>query len=242
MKTSRILRALLAAVIAAGAASCASPPPQSPDRSAVWGYLSLVPHSQAGSGGGGSGSYGDRRMRHVRLVDYSRPGFAVVYVDGEMPPEQQATRTDVAVSIRPGGAGVHIEPANAAVSAGSRVQVSNASLEDHILSCPAAGLVRHVAPGETVAIDVRSPGEYPLFLLDVPSAESRVFAAPGTFAVVSPSGRFELTDLQPGRHELHAWHARLPPTSRWIDLEPGGVQRVDVKVGVQVSREAADAD
>src|SRR5262245_4462678 len=58
-----------------------------PGKARVFGTLRLVPHTgvEVPSSHGG-GSYGSRRMRDVELVDYSTPGFAVVYVAEETAP------------------------------------------------------------------------------------------------------------------------------------------------------------
>ena len=87
-------------------------------------------------------------------------------------------------------------------------------------------------PGESRSVAVSRPGEQGLFLLDVPEATATVFASPGAYAVVSSTGRFELGDLEPGAHELRAWHPRFPPAGRRVVLEPGAALRVDLEIGV----------
>ena len=174
-------------------------------------------------------------MRDVELVDYSRPGFVVVYLEGVA----SAETSETVLTIRPGTIGPRLEPEHAALSATGSLVLRNQDEQPHMVSCPAAGAVFPLAPGETRQIDLARPGEYPLFLIDVPGASSLVFVAPGTHTVVSPSGRFELGDLPPGRHRLGAWHPRLPSASHWIDLEAGRSSRVDLEIGVDVPQEAA---
>lgn len=221
----------LAALVAC--ATTATPP--APGRSTAWGYLKLVPHEGLESGGGG-GAYGDRRMRDVRLVDYSRPGFAVVYLEGagDGGPDAPgvAVANDVRLTIRPGPISTRLEPAHLALAAGGSVRIANASDSARLLSCPEVGLVRSLAPGDVATVALPHAGAYAFFLLDVPGASSTVFAAPGVFSVVSDSGRFELANVAPGRRQLHAWHPRLPPASHWIELAPGQVQRLDLEMGV----------
>jgi hypothetical protein len=189
----------------------------------VWGYVRLLPHEGVKpSGGGGGGSYGDRRLAGVELVDYDRPGFAVVYAEGLPAPADT-----LALSVREGIASPQLEPALAAVAAGGRITVRNETRADHTVSLPAAGAIHRLAPGASVEIAAGGSGEQSLFLLDAPRAEARVFVAPGPYAVASELGRFELGGLGAGgRVRLVAWHPRFPPAARWVDLS-GGSQRVD---------------
>ncbi len=174
-------------------------------------------------------------MRDVELVDYSRPGFVVVYVEGV----DSAEGSDALLTIRDGAIGPRLEPTHAALSATGTLTLHNDDERPHLVSCPAADTVFSLAPGETRKIELTRSGEYPLFLIDVPGVSSLVFVAPGTYSVVSASGRFELADLPPGRHRLGAWHPRLPSAFRWIDLDADGVLRVDVEVGVDVGPKGA---
>jgi len=228
---SRTLHLLALAGLALGCAS--EPTAPGPDRSTAWGYLTLVPHEGASAGSSSGGAYGDRRMGAVQLVDYSRPGFAVVYLDpapGGNGARAQANETEL--RIHEGAVATRIDPSHAAIASGGRVVVRNDSAAPHVLSCPAAGMVLHVPAGGSVDVPAPNAGEYAFFLLDVPGASSSVFAAPGAHTVVSDSGRFELADLEPGRRTIHVWHPRLPPISMQVDLQPGAVRRVDLEMGV----------
>jgi plastocyanin len=136
------------------------------------------------------------------------------------------------IAIRDGATGVRFEPAHAALAAGGTITIVNESQRPHLLSVPAAGLVRPLATGDAAPITNASAGEWSLFLLDVPGEEARVFAAPGPFQIVSTSGRFALGDLAPGATQLHAWHPRFPPASRAISLAAGVPTRVDLELRV----------
>jgi hypothetical protein len=197
----------------------------------VWGYVRLLPREGVKpAGGGGGGSYGDRRLADVELVDYERPGFAVVYAEGRPAPADA-----LALAVREGVASPQLEPALGAVAAGGRISVRNETRAPHTLSLPAAGAIHRLAPGASVEIAAGEGGEQALFLLDAPRAEARVFVAPGPYAVASELGRFELPGLGAGgRVRLVAWHPRFPPAARWVELA-GGSQRVDLEL--QVGRE-----
>jgi len=186
----------------------------------------LVPREGVTPGGVGGGSYGDRRLRDVEFVDYTRPGFAVVYAEAASAPggELAFTIQDWRVSTR-------IEPENGAVGAAGRVVVRNESADAHLVSYPAADLVRKLEPGDELAIPVPRAGEQAVFLLDGQSSAT-FFAAPGPFAVVSAAGTFELTGLKPGPQRLRIWHPRFPTAVEDVVLEPDAALQVDFELGI----------
>jgi hypothetical protein len=229
----RQLAAFAALAALAGALGCAGgAAAPAPGKARLYGTLRLVPHEGTQHSSGGGGSYGSIRLRDAGLVDYSTPGFAVVYVAGGAQPEGS-----VAVTIRDTHIEPRLEPENLAVGAGGRIAIENASVVPHILSYPAARLVRRLAPRERIEIDVPQAGEQGLFLLDVPEARATLFAAPGRFSVVTTTGAFELGDLEPGAVVLRAWHPRFPPVSRSVELAPDASLRVDLEMGVDVAPE-----
>lgn len=240
----RALRGLpwaLAAVLA-----CAGAPELSePGRSGVWGYVRLVPHEGVApqDTAGASSGYGDRRYADVELVDYSKPGFAVVYLDDAPGGAEWTGRpAPLALALEGGAGGLRFEPAQAAVAVDGRILVTNRSGDARVVSCPEAGLLRLLADGEAVAIPVDRAGELELFAPDRPGARARLFAAPGPFAVVSAAGRYDLVDVKPGARTLRVWHSRFPPAERRVELAPGSVARVDLELGVGLGSEGSAAD
>lgn len=226
------MRRLGVGLFAALLAACASGPPAPPEgRGGAWGYLRLVPREGLPARSPGSASYGDRRLADVSLVDYQRPGFAVVY-DVAGTTAAAAAASPLRLAIRSGAVGPRIEPAHAALSAGGAIEVVNETAEPHVVSCPAAQIVRRLEPGGSVAIEADAPGEWPVFLLDAPPEQALVFAAPGAWAVTGETGRFEFADLAPGRHRLAAWHHRFPPASLEVEVPAGQVVRVDLELRV----------
>lgn len=208
--------------------ACASgAPPTAPDRAGAWGYVRLVPREGVAAITKGGASYGDREVADAQLLDYSKPGFSVVYAEGAAPPAGEAK-----LAIRDGVADAEFDPPHAALGAGGAIHVKNESAVEHVLSCPTGRLVRRLAPGESVSIATDAAGEWSLFLLDAPSAAALAFAAPGPFAVTSNAGRFALSDLAPGTARLHAWHPRFPPSSTSVDLGAGASTRVDLELRV----------
>ncbi len=238
------MRSLFASLGAVFLCSCASAPPvPAPGRAAAFGTVRLVPREGVTPAAPGSHSYGDREFEGVELVDYSKPGFAVVYLDPQGAEGERSStsapraRDRASLSIRAGATHAIFDPPQAALGAGGEITVANQSDAAHVVSCPAAGLVKRLAQGESIAIAVATPGEWPVFLLDVAGEQARIFAAPGPYRVVSSAGRFELLDLEPGRAHLRAWHPRFPAASAWVDLAPGKSQRVDLELRVDQREE-----
>lgn len=230
------MRRPFASLLVALLIACASSPTPPAGRAAAWGYVRLVPRDGVAAITSSGGSYADREVADAEFVDYSKPGFAVVYADGAAAPAGRAE-----IAIRAGIAGATFEPPNTALAAGGAIAVANESDEPHVLSCPSARLVRRLAPGESVEIAADVAGELELFLLDTTGAQARVFAAPGPFAVVTTAGRFALADLAPGPTRLHAWHPRFPAASVDTDLGAGKSTRIDLELRVE-RPEGAPAD
>ncbi len=226
----RAPKAILSAVLGAALSACATgaPPDPPPGSATAWGFVRLVPRAGVTPRAPGAASpYADPALRDVEFVDYSRPGFAVVYLEGTHSPAGTAS-----FHIRDGPLRPYLEPAHAAVGVGGTLQLTNSSARAHLLSLPDAELVRRLEPGEALEIELSEAGEHPVFLLDAPEELGRLFVAPGRFAVASEAGRFELRDLPPGRLRLRAWHPRFPPISRDLELAPGRAVRVDLEMGV----------
>lgn len=218
--------------------ACASnPPAPSRGRGTVFGELTLRPHPGVTMPERGDATYSDPRLRDAQIVDYSQPGFAVVYLEGAPPAGEQ-----VELSIRASQFDTRLEPRWAALAQNGTVTVRNTTGEPHTVSCPSLSLVARVGPGESLTIPVRAPGAHPLFLLDRPQAEAGFFAAPGPYAVLTRDPRFELRDVAPGHAELHAWHPRLPPVARAVDVLADQLLRVDLEMGVgRTPTETSDA-
>ncbi len=226
----RAPKAAVSAVLCAALTACAtgSPPDPPAGSSTAWGFVRLVPREGVTPRAPGAASpYADPALRDVELVDYTRPGFAVIYLEGTPSPEGTAS-----FQIRDGTLRPYLEPAHAAVGVGGTLRLTNASVRAHVLSFPDADLVRRLEPGEVLELLLPEPGEHPLFLLDEPEELGRLFVAPGRFAVASEAGRYELREISPGHLRLRAWHPRFPPISRDLELAPGRAERVDLELGV----------
>ncbi|MEX2208697.1 MAG: carboxypeptidase-like regulatory domain-containing protein [Myxococcota bacterium] len=175
----------------------------------------------------GGGAYSDRRLADVELVDYARPGFAVVWLDGAAD-----TSANARLAIRANEFETRLEPTWSAVAAGGTLDLVNITREIHTVSCPSLGIVRRLEPGEALVVEVPEAGAHPLFLLDRPQIEGGVYAANGPFAVLTNKGQFELRDLAPGPVSLHVWHPRFPPVARRVEVVADQTRRIDIEMGV----------
>lgn len=222
---------LTLALVSTFAMACAGPG-QTPasGRAAAWGYVTLVRPQGAAADRMGI-AYGDGRLRDVERVDYSRPGFAVVYVAGVPVP---SNGEPLRLSIEEGPVGPRLAPAYAATGVSVHIVAVNRTRAVRVLSSPSAGLVRKLEPGESIELALPGAGEHAFHLLGSAGASAIVFAAPGPFSLVSSTGRYELADLAPGHLLLHTWHPRFPPSTAWIDLAVGEVLRQDLELGLGV--------
>jgi hypothetical protein len=192
----------------------------------LWGELALVPHAGVVLPAARDAAYGDPRLAGVRLVDYSRPGFAVVYLDAP------ASRSAALLSIRSTARGERIEPEHAVVGAAGRLELVNRTGAEQLVSCPELQIVRRLAPSQSAVLGPLVPGPLHLHLLAPEPSTATVFASPGPFAVVGGDARWSLSGIAPGRATLRAWHPRFPPLARDVEVRAGSAQRVDLALGV----------
>ena len=180
-----------------------------------------------------SGAYSDRRLSRAKRVDYSHTKYAVVFVPSAPTPN----RAPLDLAIRDASDGPRIEPAFASSTLASGIRVTNATQTERIVSAPAPGWLRRLAPGQTAQVEGLTAGELTLHLLGLPDAQtpvpSQVWIATGVTAEVESTGRYTLRGLEPGRHQLRAWHPRFPPSAvHTVELSRGAVQRIDLEIGV----------
>lgn len=235
----QLVRSLPAWIALAGVclACAATPPAPSHGRGTVFGQLTLRPHPGVTMPERGDATYSDPRLRDAQIFDYSQPGFAVVYLEGGAPAGER-----IELTIRANDFETRMEPRWSALAENGTVVVRNATAEPHTVSCPSLSLVARVGAGESLEIAAREPGAHPIFLLDRPQVEAGFFAAPGPYAVLTRDPHFELRDVAPGRAQLHAWHPRLPPVTRPVDVAADQLVRVDLEMGVgRAPQETSDA-
>jgi hypothetical protein len=220
--TAAVAAILSACAIAACASQHAAP---RPGTAAIEGTVRLVPRDGAPTHSGG-GSYGDRRLRDVRLVDYSRPDASVVFLDTQSRPGGR-----VELAAEDAIAGARLVPKLSVVGAGGEIAIANRSRADVVVSVPAAQHVERIAPGAQWVVNAESAGALEVFLLGTDEPAS-VWVSPGPWTRPDASGRFALGDLPPGHFTLRAWHPRLPAANAPVDLQVGATTTVDFEIGV----------
>jgi len=198
----------------------------------------LVPREGVTPGAAGNTSYSSPALRNVRFVDYSRPGFAVIYVEGPPAPSDIAR-----VAIRDSKHIARLEPSEAAVGQAGSIVIVNESARVQAVSDPVAGTLYRIEPGQSVEITRPAAGLHSFYLLEAADVMARVFVAPGPYAVVSSRGKFRLNGLPPGHARVHAWHPHFPATEKQIEVPLDGVVRLDFEIGVDVNqKESTDAN
>jgi hypothetical protein len=218
------ITALAAGWLAACAADRAVPAP-APGTASVAGTVRLVPHEGVPLHPTND-AYGDRRLRDVQLVDYSKPGTSVVYLDlGARP----GGRTELAVEDSL--AGGRLEPRFAVVGAGGEVAVRNRTTDEVIVSVPALAKVERIAPGASWVVNADRAGALEIYRLGA-DEPARVWVSPGPWVRPDADGRFVLTGLAPGRVTLRAWHPRLPSAATDVELRAGETATVNFEIGV----------
>jgi hypothetical protein len=226
------------AVVAAlfAIAACAtSPPAPAPGTAALAGTVRLVPHEGLPSHAGGGDAYGDRRLRDARLVDYSKPGASVVYLDlGTRP------GGSLALAIEDSVAGPRLAPRFDAVGAGGEVAIANRTKSDVVISIPSLERVERIAAGASLAVRAEQAGALEIFLLGA-DEPARVWVAPGPWTRPDARGRYVLTDLAPGHVTVRAWHPRLPSASAEVELRADETTALDFEIGVGRGEGAHDA-
>jgi hypothetical protein len=204
-----------------------APPRPAPGTGTLWGYVRLVPRAGVKPGKASDGAYADRRLRDVEFVDYSKPGFVVVHLEGGMTP-----RGTDRVTIEPSTAGPSLAPSFTVVGVDGTVVLKNADRSPHTVASPELGLLRRLEAGSELALRAGSGGAARIHLLDAPGTQALVYVSPGPYAVASADGRWELRDVPPGKRTIRAWHPRFPATVREVTIPPGEVRQVDLDIGV----------
>jgi plastocyanin len=86
--------------------------------------------------------------------------------------------------------------------------------------------------GESRTVTFRHAGVVRTYCSIHESMSGTIFVAPTPyFAVIRPSGDFEIRDVMPGRYKLTTWCERLPAVSREIEVRAGKSSPVDLVIG-----------
>jgi len=171
-------------------------------------------------------------MRDVELVDYSQPGFVIVYLDGPLATDDAASsreRAELAIEQSP--TGLRLVPQLAAVTVGGALVVENRTGDARALSLPALAHVELLAPGAKLEIAIENSGPVELFLVGT-REHATLWGSPGPWVRTDAAGRFAFRDVEPGRAVVRAWHPRFPSASREVEVRAGAVVTVELEIGV----------
>ena len=131
--------------------------------------------------------------------------------------------------------GVRFRPRLLVVTVGQRVALPNEDAIYHNVfsfSKPNDFDLGLYPQGESRSIVFRHPGVVRTYCSIHESMSGTIFVAPNAyFAVVRPSGDFEIRGVAPGRYRLTTWCERLPAVTREIQVDPGKNASVDLVIG-----------
>lgn len=210
---------------------CVTPPDSDPDAATIWGFVRLVPRAGTSPSEGG---YGDRRLAHVKRFDYSRLRYAVINIPHVENPELSATELAIVQTL----SGPRILPPIGSADPAAGLRIRNDTDRPQLISVPEADWLGSIEPGLEVRIADLPIGEQTVHLLSAPresAVSAQIWVATGLRVEAGSSGRYVIRGLGGGRHEVHAWHPRLPPAPpHSIDVVAGETYRVDLEIGVDL--------
>ena len=218
----------VARVLIVSLLACALPSARpAPGRATLEGRVKLVPHAGVTPAAAASSPYASRELRDATLVDYERPGFAVVYAEGASDDAAPAT-----LVIQGSRFGVRMEPEHAVVGMQGSIVIRNATSDAQVVSCPELAVLERVEPGGERVLAAGGAGAKRCAALGHARALATVFVAPGPHAVISEGGRFRLPNLPAGHWRIGVWHPRFPGAQRDVELAPGAVENLTFELGV----------
>ena len=87
--------------------------------------------------------------------------------------------------------------------------------------------------GESRSVRLTHPGVVNIYCSIHESMSATIFVSPTPwFALVSPTGDFEITGAPLGKGRLRVWNEKLPEASRDVVLEAGGKRRIEIPLEV----------
>ncbi len=197
-------------------------PEPSPGMSNVWGYARMVAPDEVPD----ALAPDEAQFSEFELTRYEKPSFAVVYLENGTPNTEPVQLTISNES------GVCLSPHFCAMGEGADLIIKNETTQACTLSSPEQGLLIQIGPRSETQFTAGTSGSFELFPIRNPEQGAKVFVAPGPFSVLDDQGQWSLRDVDPGQHNLRAWHPRLPQTEGKIHLNVGETQRVDLEMGI----------
>lgn len=197
---------------------------------AIVGTVQARGPDEAGAAGGAG--YQSRRMRFLEKIDYAALRDFVIHVVEVEKPADPANPPRVAVTQKDGAFHPRIVP----VVAGTIVDWPNADEIFHnvfsMSETTPFDLGLYKRGDESKSILFAKPGRIDVFCSIHSQMSCVVLVLPNPwFAVSDDRGRFALRELPPGTYRVRAWHERLPPQVRTVEVTAGGEVRLDFVLG-----------
>ncbi len=176
--------------------------------------------------------YASRRLRFVETVDYESMKDFVVYVEGPMPAGMTVTGGVVRIVVQQDAT---FRPAVMPIMAGTTVEWPN---EDDIyhnvfsFSSPRPfdlGLYKE----EIKRVTFPEPGRVDVFCSIHKNMNCIILVLENPwFASTDSRGRYRIENIPAGTYRVTAWHKRLPPLTRDIEIPEEGAVNADFIMGI----------
>jgi plastocyanin len=179
-----------------------------------------------------SGSVRGRVRLEVGGIEIAEAGPMVAYLEplGDAPaPRPPATVPKVYQKD------ARFSPQFLAIAAGQSVAMPNDDAIYHNVfsySTPNDFDLGLYPAGESRSVTFRHAGVVRTYCSIHESMSGTIFVAPTRyFAVLRPSGDFEIRDVAPGRYKLTTWCERLPSVSREVQVQGGRGASIELVIG-----------
>jgi len=180
------------------------------------------------------GPYSDRQLKYAVRFDYSHLKNVIVYAE-PIPDTAPPVLRQERLTIGQTSVGLSATPAFQAIPLGGGVTFRNGSLS--ALSLYAAGdsamdWELDVPRNGEVTTSFMTAGLYRLRCQEDPAWRADILVAGRYVAPADAEGAYTF-HLPPGRYRVTAWHSRIPPQSRELDLKSHDTQTLDFTLTVK---------
>ena len=178
------------------------------------------------------GKYGSRRFKFVERVDYRAMTDFIVYIDQPVPGGEDVVPGIARVIAHKNASFVpHVLP----IVAGTTVEWPNLDTIHHnaFSFSEAKPFDLGLYKDEVKRIVFDQPGRVDVFCSIHKSMHSIIFVvAHGYFSQPDRTGRYTLPNVPAGTYRLKAWHERMPPQVREVEVPEQGEVRVDFTLSI----------
>jgi len=183
-------------------------------------------------------AYLKRAIQYVSFFDYDRLKNVVVYAERMDPGVQPAPAVydrEHTVTVKAGRYGLTVEPEFLTAPQQADVAFRNTAAVPVTLfagGSPHKRFYLELAPRQEKKVRLDEPEFFHLFSLEDPGVHVALLVTSPYYTLADNSGRYRL-NLPPGRYRVTAWHERLPPQRREMEILPGERQEMDFVLSVR---------